>query len=199
MIIPRALLRFFHRRADSMGMPAEVPYYTVEMVRAIPDDRNRYEAVHGELLVSPSPRRTHQVVVGSLFLELAPYVRRWGLGQVLVAPFDLVHGRTSLVVPDVLVLRAGAEGEAMCQLRDAILLVEVLSPSSRKPDRFTKRRLYQEAGVPAYWMVDVDSGAVEVWTPADEFPRVEREQVEWRPAGAGEGLVLSLDRLLRTT
>lgn len=192
----RALLRFPGRRADCMGMPAQLPYYTVEMVRAIPDDRNRYEAVHGELLVSPAPRRTHQLIVGELHLALASYVRRWELGQVLMAPFDLVHGPASLVEPDLLVLRAGAEGEETCRLRDLLLAAEVVSPSSRHADRFTKRRLYQEAGVPEYWMVDPDAGAVEVWTPADEFPRVERERVEWRPAGAGEGLVVWVSSVL---
>ena len=57
-IVGRALLRSPDRRADCMGMPAQIPYYTVDMVRAIPDDRNRYEVVHGELLVTPAPRRT---------------------------------------------------------------------------------------------------------------------------------------------
>ena len=182
-----------------MGMPAEVPFYTVEMVRAIPDDRNRYEAVHGELLVSPAPRLGHQRVVRRLLLLFAPYVERWSLGEVLPAPYDLVHGPASIVEPDVFVLRPGADADAVGQLRDLILAVEVVSPSSRRADRFTKRRLYQEAGVPGYWMVDAEAGSVEVWTPADESPRVERERVVWRPEGAGEGLVLSLDRLLRTT
>lgn len=191
----RAPLRFPCRRADRMGMPAEAPYYTVEMVRATPDDRNRYEAVHGELLVTPSPGRGHQVIVARLVRILAPYVEQRGLGLCLPAPFDLVHGRGSLVQPDVLVLRAGASGEWMGQLRDLLLAIEVVSPSSRRADRFTKRRLYQEAGVPTYWMVDPEAGCVEVWTPADEFPRVEREWVGWRPEGAGEGVVLSIPGL----
>jgi hypothetical protein len=46
-------------------MPAVV-YYTAEMVRALPEDGNRYETVHGEVLVSPSPRFMHQVVLQRL-------------------------------------------------------------------------------------------------------------------------------------
>jgi hypothetical protein len=42
-----------------MGMPAR-HYYTAADVRALPDDGNRYEVVHGELLVSPGPRLLHQ-------------------------------------------------------------------------------------------------------------------------------------------
>jgi hypothetical protein len=48
-----------------MGMAAPT-YYTADMVRALPDDRNRYETVHGELLVTPAPRFWHQIVVERL-------------------------------------------------------------------------------------------------------------------------------------
>ncbi len=41
-----------------MGMAAPV-YYTTDMVRALPDDGNRYETVHGELLVTSAPRALH--------------------------------------------------------------------------------------------------------------------------------------------
>ena len=37
-------------------------YYTADMVRALPDDGNRYETVYGELLVTPAPRLLHQLV-----------------------------------------------------------------------------------------------------------------------------------------
>ena len=55
-----------------MAMPATptARRYTVEEVYAWPDDGNRYEVVHGELLVTPAPRATHQGVVGQLFLRL---------------------------------------------------------------------------------------------------------------------------------
>ena len=48
-----------------MGMAASI-YYTADMVRALPDDGNRYEVVYGELLVTPSPRPWHQVLVQRL-------------------------------------------------------------------------------------------------------------------------------------
>lgn len=49
------LLRPVGRGNHPMGMAAPI-YYTADMVRALPDDGNRYEVVHGELLVTPSPR-----------------------------------------------------------------------------------------------------------------------------------------------
>jgi Uma2 family endonuclease len=64
-----------------------------------------------------------------------------------------------------------------------------------RADRLTKRRLYQEVGVATYWVVDPDGRAVEVWTPADTFPTVQRERVVWTPEGASEPLTLELTDL----
>ncbi len=49
-------------------------------------------------------------------------------------------------------------------------MVEVLSPATARWDRFQKRRLYQELDIPAYWIVDADQNAVEVWTPGATRP-----------------------------
>ena len=80
-------------------------------------------------------------------------------------------------------------------MRHLPLAVEVLSPSTVRADRFAKRRLYQEVGVPAYWLVDGDAPSVEVWTPDATVPVVEHQTVTWHPAGATEALVISLPEL----
>ncbi|MGQ0647997.1 MAG: hypothetical protein ACT4P7_10530 [Gemmatimonadaceae bacterium] len=50
-----------------MGMPAALDQYcTRDMVLAFPEDGNRYELVHGELLVSPASSLSHQLVVRRL-------------------------------------------------------------------------------------------------------------------------------------
>ena len=64
-------------------------------------------------------------------------------------------------------------------------------------DRFTKRKLYQDRGVPLYWILDADDCRAEVWTPSDEFPRLEREQLVWHPDGALTPFVLPLAELFR--
>lgn len=48
-----------------MGLAAPI-YYTADMVRALPDDGNRYETVHGELLVTTPPRLPHQHLLADL-------------------------------------------------------------------------------------------------------------------------------------
>ena len=82
-------------------------------------------------------------------------------------------------------------------MKSLLLAVEVLSPSSLRADRFTKRRLYQEVGIPLYWIVDADTHQIEVWTPAVRFPTVERERVTWMPADAREPCVMELPELFR--
>jgi Uma2 family endonuclease len=77
------------------------------------------------------------------------------------------------------------------------LVVEVLSPSSLRADRFTKRRLYQEQRIPVYWIVDVDNRQVEAWTPDALFPTVERERLAWRHPGARSECVVQLPELFR--
>jgi Uma2 family endonuclease len=83
------------------------------------------------------------------------------------------------------------------QIRHLLLAVEILGPSSLRYDRFTKRRLYQEQGVPLYWIVDGDARFVEVWRPEDRFPAVERERLVWHPAGAEVPFTVELADLFR--
>jgi Uma2 family endonuclease len=78
-----------------------------------------------------------------------------------------------------------------------LLAVEVLSPSAARADRFPKRRLYQEPGVPVYWVIDADRCEVDVSTPADTFVVAERERLSRRPEGADAEFALDLAELFR--
>jgi Uma2 family endonuclease len=180
-----------------MGMVAPT-YHTADMVRALPDDGNRYEVVHGELLVSPALRPLHQVVLGRLQLALGNYLEREPIGQLLASPADISWGPDILVQPDLFVVDlVEARTLDWRRMRTLLLAVEILSPSSGRADRFTKRRLYQEQGVSCYWIVDPDGRAVEAWTPGAVFPIVERDRVIWHPAGARDPFTLPLERLFR--
>jgi hypothetical protein len=45
--------------------------------------------------------------------------------------------------------------------------------------------------------VDGDERQVEVWTPADLFPRIERDRLTWQPEGVTEPLVLPIEEFFR--
>ena len=103
-----------------------------------------------------------------------------------------------LVQPDVFVVPAEeARTLEWRRMRTLLLVAEVLSPSTAGNDRLIKRIRYREAGVPLYWVIDGDERTVEIWTPSDEFPAVERERLVWHPPGAGRPFELSLEQLFR--
>lgn len=180
-----------------MGMAAPT-YWTAEMVRRLPDDGKRYEVVHGELLVTPAPRLDHQLLVTRLVLAIGGYLAREPVGIVLTSPADISWGRDVLVQPDVFVVpHDEAKTREWSRIRSLLLVVEVLSPSTARADRFTKRRRYQDAGVPVYWIVDGEEQRVEAWGATADIPLIETERLVWRPAGAGQAFTLELAELFR--
>jgi Uma2 family endonuclease len=132
--------------------------------------------VYGELLVTPAPRVWHQVLVHRLSVAIELYLRTEPAGMVFTAPADISWGRDVLVQPDVfVVVPEEARTLTWSRVQTLLLVAEVLGPSTARGDRMLKRLRYREAGVPLYWLVDGDERSVEVWTPADDFPAIERE------------------------
>jgi len=179
-----------------MSMPL-ANYFTADDVRALPDDGKRYETVHGELLVTPAPGGRHQFVLARLRRILDQYLAAHGLEQLLASPADLSFGGDSLVQPDLFIadLSQFEQTWRWGDIRTLYLVIEILSPSSVRADRFAKRRLYQEQGIPVYWMVDIDARQVEAWTPTAQFPVIERERLIWRHPAVRDECVVDLAKL----
>jgi Uma2 family endonuclease len=182
-----------------MGMPAQPGYVTAEMVRVMPDDGMRHETVYGEYQVSPTPRLLHQLVVQRLTHALGRYLESEPVGLVFGNGGDISWGPDSLVVPDIFVARPEEIRTLDWKnVRTLLLVVEVLSPSNPRWDRFTKRHLYQEVGVPLFWIIDADQQSAEVWTPGVRFPAVTVTELRWHPPGAGSQFAMPLAELLRS-
>ena len=186
----------------AMPLPAAIraqgPYFTVDILDQLPEDGNRYEVVYGELLVTPAPRWNHQELVARLFLVLHQYLERFPFGHLVMSPADVRWGNDTGVQPDLFVVpKAVARTMDWRQIRELLLVVEVVSPSSARADRFTKRRRYQEAGVPLYWIVDPTAQVVEVWTPQATLPGIAKTSVVWAPSGAEDSLVVELTELFK--
>jgi Uma2 family endonuclease len=181
------------RRAYPMSMPASEPW-TVEEVRALPSDGNRYEVVDGELLVTPAPTLDHQDAVGSLFVRLREYTLREGVGYAAVSPADITLGPRTLVQPDLFVaaLVGGRRPREWSDVERLLLAVEVLSPSTARADRAVKRALYQRQGVGEYWIVDLDARLVERWRPEDQRPEILTDVLDWSPEPGREPLRIEL-------
>ena len=120
---------------------------------ALPDEP-RCELLYGRLQVTPAPSVRHQDVVLLVAILLRDQARRVG-GRVVVSPVDVVLAPHSVVQPDVVYVgaeRAGIVRERIERAPD--LVVEVLSSGTARRDRGEKLRLYAEAGVGEYWIVD---------------------------------------------
>lgn len=187
-----------------MGMPLQEPiYYTADMVRELNRTERgtlRYETVHGELLVLNTPSVIHQRVVLSLAHLLKRYLERESVGEVFISPADISWNLPDVSVqPDVFVVppdaSRAATREGWTGIMHLLLATEVLSPSTARGDRFTKRLLFQERRVPTYWIVDPIERVAELWTPDDAFPRFERERLVWHPDGASTPFECSLAEL----
>jgi Uma2 family endonuclease len=168
-----------------MGMPDLARHYTVDEVLAFPDDGNRYELVDGELLVTPSPAQPHQI-------HLKPHVH---VARVFFAPADIIWSPREYVQPDLFVVPAEEVTGDWRDCQTLLLAVEVVSPSSVRADRVTKRRLYQRRRVGTYWVVDPDARLVEVWRPDDDRPEIVTDVLRWRVAPDADPLGIDLAEL----
>ena len=181
-----------------MGMPATIEHYWLPAdLEQFPEgDGCKYECIDGVLLVTPAPRVVHVAALAVLGEQIVLFLSGQGHGRrVISSTADLRPEPTTVVEPDLFVLRAPAT--AKTRLDDptcAVLIAEVLSPSTAKRDRGIKRMLYQRVGVPEYWIVDLDARLIERWTPSDARPEILREQLTWTDPVSGAELVLDVQR-----
>jgi Uma2 family endonuclease len=132
---------------------------TYDDLQAMPDDGHRYELVDGVLIVTPAPVARHQRAVVRLSVLLT--TAAGDEHDVLPAPFDYKVSDITVLQPDIIVARRADVGEKNMQ-RTPLLVIEVLSPSTRRIDHGTKRLAFEAAGVPSYWLVDPDEPSLTV-------------------------------------
>ena len=128
---------------------------------ATPNDGKRYELVQGQLFVNPSPNPIHQRISRRLERQLEDYFHERSIGEVFNAPIDVILTPNDVLVPDLLVVADPSHISKRGIEKPPLLVVEVLSPSTRKVDLGVKSRRYAELGVEHYWIVDPERRRVE--------------------------------------
>jgi Uma2 family endonuclease len=135
---------------------------------ALPAD-TRAEVLGGDVIFSPAPLPRHSKAQGSARRFLGgPFDDDDGRGGPggwwIFVEVDVQLGPHDVVRPDL----SGWRRDRLLQpgLKRPIEVVpdwvcEVLSPSTAARDRIVKRRLYAQAGIPFYWLIDPDLRAVE--------------------------------------
>lgn len=148
-----------------------------------PEDTRPMELVYGVVREPPAPLWGHQAVVVRTVVLLEGHVREHGLGQVGVAPTDVVldRDRALIVQPDVFFVshaRASLLGDVVWGAPD--LVVEITSRRTARRDRTTKLRWYQEYGTRECWLVDPERERVTVY----DFTRADRSAFAAHTGGA---------------
>ena len=124
-------------------------------------EEERFELIDGvAYAMAPAPTRTHQNVVGELFVQVKLALRGKAC-QVFVAPFDvrLPHGDEAdaqvdtVLQPDVLVVCDAAKVDERGVRGAPDWVAEVLSPASAARDQTVKLAAYERAGVPEVWLL----------------------------------------------
>jgi Uma2 family endonuclease len=139
-----------------VALPIPRELMTLDEWDALPEDNSaHYELQEGVLVVSPKPARGHQRAVLLLGMQLH---RQCPRGWQVVPEFEVVvqpDGPATVRAPDIVVVRAdGPENRVVAG--EVLLAVEIISPGSRKIDTHMKPFEYSEAGIPHYWVVDLD-------------------------------------------
>lgn len=128
--------------------------YTLEDLPRLPDDAPRVELVDGAIQVTPSPTIGHQDISSLLWLWFRQHApERYAITQAVGVALS---GNTCRQ-PDVLLYRAGIRlDRSFLMPNDVFLAVEIVSPGTRRVDRFAKPGEYAAAGIPHYWRVEQD-------------------------------------------
>lgn len=111
----------------------------------------------------PAPSFDHQKIVLRYYRQLFDWVAPRQLGEVVVAPIDMVLSPHRSTQPDVAFVaqdRVGIIARAINGPAD--LVAEVISLGSRNRDRIEKRDLYEQYAVREYWIIDPEAQTAEV-------------------------------------
>jgi Uma2 family endonuclease len=142
-----------------VALPIPRELMTLDEWDALPEDNSaHYELQEGVLVVSPKPARGHQRAVLLLGMQIH---RQCPQDWQVVPEFEVVvqpDGPATVRAPDLVVVRAdGPEKRVLAD--EVVLAVEIISPGSRNVDNHLKAFEYAEAGIPHYWVVDLDPPA----------------------------------------
>jgi Uma2 family endonuclease len=133
------------------------------------DDDQRYEIIGGNLLMAPAPDTWHQNWISELLVLLQRHVKKEKLGTLFLSPLDVVLDAENTVQPDLVFVAAANAG--IIQRRAIFgtpdLLVEIVSPSSVRRDRYDKKELYARFAVKEYWLGDPANQTLEILTLKD--------------------------------
>ena len=140
--------------------------HAIDDIYALPDGE-RAELIDGNIYYMSPPSRKHQDIAGELFGTIRDYIKsNHGSCKPYIAPFAvfLNEDDKNYVEPDISVICDSKKLNDKGCVGAPDWILEIVSPSSKRMDYFTKLFKYRTAGVREYWIVDPDKNRIMVYT-----------------------------------
>ena len=177
-----------------MDFARNIDTYTIEYIYALPDGE-RAELIDGQIYYMAPPNTRHQRILNYINTEINMYIRKNnGECEVFPAPFAVFLNDDDMnyVEPDISVIcDKNKISDKGCQGAPD-WVIEIISPSSRAMDYFTKLFQYQKSGVREYWIVDPIKQRVTVYFFEKELVE-EYSFGEEVPVGIYEGFSIKVE------
>lgn len=149
-----------------MPLPIEsTDNFTLEDYYNLPDDV-RAEFIEGKIYYMASPTQEHQEISGEVFRRIANYIaEKGGPCKVLTAPFDVKvnENKDDIVQPDIIVVCDPQKLDGKKCNGAPNWIIEIASPSNITNDYVRKLKLYKEAGVEEYWIINPEEKTIVVY------------------------------------
>jgi len=180
-------------------MPPALPqenFYTIDDIYSLPEGE-RAELIDGQIYYMAPPARKHQYILNFLNTEINLFIRNNnGDCQVYPAPFAVFLDDTdyNYVEPDISVICDSDKLNDKGCKGAPDWIIEIVSPSSRQMDYYTKLFKYQSAGVREYWIVDPGKNCTTVYS----FFNNEMQEYKFSdkiPVGIYQGFSINLSSL----
>jgi Uma2 family endonuclease len=178
-------------------MSGSTTEWTYAEYARLPDDGNHYEVIDGEVCMTPAPGLRHQRVAAKLFVALRSYVEEHRIGEVLW-DVDLLFVSGQYLRPDMVFVPPASFGGLTDRGVESLpgLVVEVLSPHSRRIDLELKPPRYRDFGVPEYWVVDSTRRSIDVFRlQVSTRPETVTRVLRWQPDASVPPLALEVGPL----
>lgn len=177
-----------------MDFARNIDTYTIEYIYALPDGE-RAELIDGQIYYMAPPNTRHQRILNYINTEINMYIRKNnGECEVFPAPFAVFLNDDDMnyVEPDISVIcdKNKISDKGCHGAPDWV--IEIISPSSRAMDYFTKLFQYQKSGVREYWIVDPIKQRVTVYFFEKELVE-EYSFGEEVPVGIYEGFSIKVE------
>lgn len=124
------------------------------------NDDIKYELIDGIPLMSPRPNYKHQEIMGNLYLELGNYLKGIPCKVFTEAELEIEN---QILIPDISVICGLENTDFQRYKKSPTLVIEILSPSSRYTDTFTKLYKYELFSIKEYWVANPKSKSIAIY------------------------------------